>query len=184
MIKIPINKAYLQANRTAKGDECYTPFYAVTPLLEFIPEHKKIWCPFDEEWSAFYQIFSENGYSVIRSALKDGLDFFQYGPSEYDVIISNPPFSKKDAVLKRLYELEKSFAMLLPVSSLQAKGRFRLFRMGLELLVFDNRVQYHTNRFDITKGGCHFGSAYFCRNLLPEKLVFRELRKYERSLKI
>ena len=38
----------------------------------------------------------------------EGKNFFFYEPEEhYDVIISNPPFSQKDDVLKRLYELDK-----------------------------------------------------------------------------
>jgi len=182
---LPLNMAYLKSEKTAAGDEVYTPFYAVDPLLEFIPKDKKIWCPFDESWSAFYQTFAEKGYQVTKSAINDGQDFFEYLPPDgFDIIISNPPFSKKDKVLERLYALEKPFAMLLPVSTIQARGRFRLFRKGLELLIFDGRVDYHTrqNFTEFTKG-VHFGSAYFCRNFLPEKLVFRKLQKYQRPLK-
>lgn len=54
-----INKAYLTSNKTAKGDEVYTPYYAVEPLFEFLDKYKIIWCPFDEEWSAFYNLFKE-----------------------------------------------------------------------------------------------------------------------------
>lgn len=70
-----LNIGYLTSNRTASGDEVYTPFYAVEPLLEFIPKDKTIWCPFDEEWSAFYQLFAENEYRVIRSSITEGQDF-------------------------------------------------------------------------------------------------------------
>ena len=55
-----INIGYLTASRTSAGDEVYTPFYAVEPLKEFLPKDKKIWCPFDEEWSAFYQ------YGIVK----------------------------------------------------------------------------------------------------------------------
>lgn len=34
---MPENKGYLTADRSSNGDERYTPRYAVTPLLEFIP---------------------------------------------------------------------------------------------------------------------------------------------------
>jgi len=154
-------------------------------LLEFIPRDWRIWFPFDEDWSAFPRTFAENGYSVIRSSLKEGQNFFIYEPSDdYDVIISNPPYSKKDKVIARLYELGKPFAMLLPVTAIQGKARFKAFRHGLELLVFDGRIDYHTQgNFKESKSGIHFGSAYFCRGILPDKLTFREIRKYQRPLK-
>ena len=71
-----LNLAYLQSNVTIKGDECYTPYYAVDPLLEFLTDKNKIiWCPFDEEWSAFYQTFKQNGFKVIRSHINEGKNF-------------------------------------------------------------------------------------------------------------
>lgn len=60
-----LNVGYLTCDRTAKGDEVFTPFYAVQPLLEFMPDKSKtIWCPFDEEWSAFVQTFKRGGGGV------------------------------------------------------------------------------------------------------------------------
>ena len=64
---MPLNTGVLKSNTSADGDECYTPYYAVDPLLEFIPKDKIIWCPFDEEWSAFYQTLKLGGYQVVRS---------------------------------------------------------------------------------------------------------------------
>lgn len=178
-----LNKGWLTCDRTAAGDEVYTPWYAVEPLLEFIPKNKVIWCPFDEEWSAFYQTFKQNGFQVVRSSLSEGQDFFKYEPTKWDIMISNPPFSKKDDVLKRAYELEKPFALLLPCNSIQGKKRFQIFNNEIQMLVFDSRIDYHTNgnMQTYTKGN-HFGSAYFCRNFLPSKLELRELNKYEKAL--
>lgn len=177
------NNRYLSADRTKAGDEVYTPFYAVEPLLEFLPKDKKIWCPFDEEWSAFYQLLSENGYEVAISNLKEGKDFFKYEPDDWDILVSNPPFSMKDKVLKRAFELEKPFALLLPVTSIQGKARYKIFDNQIQMLGFDTRVDYHTrqNMQNYRKGN-HFGSAYFCRELLPSKLELRHLEKYERPL--
>lgn len=56
---MPINKGYLTSDRTSAGDEIYTPFYCVDPLLEFLKDKTKIiWCPFDKEWSAFNQVLT------------------------------------------------------------------------------------------------------------------------------
>lgn len=178
------NIGVLTANRNSEADECYTPFYAVEPLLEFVPKDKTIWCPFDEAWSAYYQTFVRGGYKVVRSSLIEDKDFFEYEPDEWDVLISNPPFSKKDEVLKRVYELGKPFALLLPANSIQGKKRFDIFQNDIQLLCFDSRVDFHTggNMKETTKG-TPFASAYFCRNFLPSKLEMRQLNKYDKPLK-
>lgn len=36
-----INIGYLTANKTSAGDEVYTPFYAVEPLMEFCRKTRK-----------------------------------------------------------------------------------------------------------------------------------------------
>lgn len=185
MNNIALNVGYLTSDRSVAGCECYTPYYAVEPLLEFIPKDKIIWCPFDEEWSAFYQTFKERGYNVIRSSLAQGQDFFKYKPQEHwDVLVSNPPFSRKDEVLERAYSFKKPFALLLPANSIQGKKRFKIFNNQIQMLCFDARIDFHINDdFERYTTGTAFGSAYFCRDLLPSKLELRELKKYERKLR-
>lgn len=133
---------------------------------------------------SFLSDIYEGGYKVVRSSLADGQDFFTYEPSKWDIMISNPPFSKKDAVLKRAFELGKPFALLLPCNSIQGKKRFEIFNNQIQMLCFDTRVDYHTNgnMKTYTKGN-HFGSAYFCRDFLPSKLELRRLVKYEEVLR-
>ena len=179
-----INKGFLTCDTTEKGDEVFTPFYAVDPIIKYIPLGSTIWLPFDESWSAFNQMLREKGFNVINSNLRGGQDFFKYQPENYDIIISNPPFSKKDEVIKRLYELNKPFAILLPMNSLQGKKRFKYFKKGIQILCFDSRVDYHTNKnYKTYTKGNHFGSAYFCKDFLPKDLIMEELIKYERPLK-
>jgi len=98
-------------------------------------------------------------------------------------MISNPPFSKKDDVLQRAFDLEKPFALLLPANGIQGKKRFKIFRNEIQMLCFDQRIDFHTNgdMENYTKG-TPFGSAYFCRNFLPTKLELRELHKYPKKL--
>lgn len=182
---IAINKAYLSAGRTSKSDNVFTPYYAVEPLLKYLPKDKIIWCPFDEDWSAYYNLLKENGFQVVRSSLVEGQDFFTYEPEKWDIIVSNPPFSLKDKILKRLYSFNKPFAILLPMNSLQGKERYKYFKNGVELLAFDGRIDYHTNfNYNTYTKGNHFASAYFCRNILPDKLIIEDMTKYERPLKI
>lgn len=177
------NIGYLTSDRTIEGDERYTPYYAVQPLLKYIPKGTTVWCPFDEDWSAFYQTFKSQGISVIRSSLREGQDFFKYEPDNYDLIISNPPFSKKDDVLARIYELGKPFALLLPLQTLQGKRRFNYMAQGLQILAFDARIGFHTQNSMLRHiKGNHFASVYFCKDFLPQDLILEELTEYEQPL--
>lgn len=176
-----LNIGYLSSNKT--DNELYTPFYAVDPIIKYLPKDKVIWCPFDEEWSAFYIRLKELGYKTIRSSLKDEQDFFKYEPSSWDIIISNPPFSIKDKVIDRLYSFNKPFAILLPLNSLQGKTRYKYFKQGIQLLSFDSRICYHNpNSMKIVIKGTPFASAYFCKDLLPRDLIVEKLVTYEREL--
>ena len=84
---------------TSEGNnnECYTPRYGVEPLLEFMQPYKEkvIWCPFDDENSEFVKLFKEKGFKVVYSHIRYGQDYFNYEPDEWDLIISNPPFTNK-----------------------------------------------------------------------------------------
>ena len=174
-------KGYLEAS---DNDEMYTPMYAVDNIIKYIPKDKKIWCPFDKEWSAFVQSFKRGGYSVVRSHIDDGQDFFEYEPDEYDVIVSNPPFSIKDKILERLYELNKPFAVLLPMNSLQGKARFKYFEQGIQMLAFDSRIGFHTSdTMQEPMSWSSFATAYFCRDVLPRDLIIEKLNKYDCPLK-
>lgn len=115
-----VNKGYLTAKTDKASDEYYTPDFAVRPILKYIPRNIIVWCPFDTEESQYVKLIRENGNEVIATHIDNEENFFFYEPKEhYDVIISNPPFSCKDAILRRLTELSKPYAMLLPLPTLQ-----------------------------------------------------------------
>lgn len=131
-----------------------------------------------------FRVLGGGGYDVTRSHIDDGQDFFEYEPDEYDVIVSNPPFSIKDKILERLYELNKPFAVLLPTNSLQGKKRYELFKRGIQLLCFDSRIGFHyPDSMDVPKSWNSFSSSYFCRDVLPRDLIIEKLNKYDCPLK-
>jgi len=165
-------------------DEYYTPYYAVDPLLKYIPQSvETIWCPFDKEWSAFVQTFKSKRYKVISTHIDNGYDFFTYEPPIYDVIISNPPFSQKDKIFKRLRELHKPFALLMPFNTLQNKALHKYFKFDIQLLGFDARIDFHDpDNMIKTKKGIPFPCAYFCKDFLPKDLILEHLEKYEKNI--
>lgn len=171
---MPLNKGYLTADKTTKGDETFTPAYAVLPLIKYLSKEYIIWCPFDNEESEYVKCFTDNGFKVIYSHIETGQDFLTYEPKEsYDIIIGNPPYSIKDKILKRLTELNKPYAMLLPLPTLQGQSRFEDLK-DCQALIFDKRIKFIQNG----KVGAApaFASIYICKNFLPKDLIFEELK--------
>jgi len=150
-------------------DEYYTPRILVEPILKYIKKDSIIWCPFDTEESEFVKCFKENGFKVIHSHIWNGKDFFEYEPEQYDVIISNPPFSLKLKVLDRLYKFNKPFAVILglPILNYQEVGNFFLDK-ELQLLIVDKKISFDGNT-------ASFNNSYFCYKMLPKDIVFTHL---------
>jgi hypothetical protein len=156
------------------NDEIYTPKNAITPLLKHIDKDKKIILPFDTEESNYYKVFKENGYDVTCQHLKDNKDFFFEFYEEYDIIISNPPFSIKDSILERLYLINKPFIMLLPITTLSSIKRVEMFKKyGIDLIVFDRRIGFILNGEQCKSNW--FASAYFTYKVLDKQLIFENL---------
>jgi len=158
-------------------DEIHTPQYAIVPILKFLKGSSKILCPFDGENSNYVKLLRENGHDVKFSNLETK-DFFNYTKAEveeYDYIISNPPYSIKDNVLAKLYELNRPFAMLMPITTLEGKRRGELFASyGVQVLVLNSRVNFLNQ-----KTNNYFNTSYFCYNVLPDNLMFIEVTKKE-----
>jgi hypothetical protein len=162
-------KNWLSKNKFDLKDELYTPPILVEPIINQLKKKKTIWCPFDTEDSEFVIQLKEAGHDVIYSHIIYGQDFFNYEPDEYDIIISNPPYSKKLQVLQRLYSLEKPFAILLglPILNYQVIGNFFLDKK-LQLLIVDKKVSFDGNTSS-------FNSSYFCKDFLDSDLMFYHL---------
>ena len=171
-----INKGYLTAKTDKASDEVYTPDYAVKPILKFLKPGSVIWCPFDTENSEYVKIFKEAGYKVIYSHIDNGQNFFEFEPKEdYDVIISNPPFSIKDDILRRLNELDKPYAILMPLPALQGQKRFKYLK-GSQALIFDKRINYFKDyKTKEIQKGISFASIYICKDFLPKDLIFEKI---------
>jgi hypothetical protein len=159
----------------SKNDELYTPAYAVRPLLKYIPKHYVIWECTDFGASKITKVFAENGYTVVSTHIHRGFDFLKDKQDfDFDIIITNPPFSMKDEFIKKCYEYGKPWVMLLPISALQAIGRTRIFHeKGIQYLGFNERI-------DFTGGGANWKpTAWFCWKVLPQDLMFYLLKKSE-----
>jgi len=150
------NKALLNSNKT---DDFQTPPSAVKPLLPYLDKSWWIWeCASGN--NNITKFLLERGYHVLATDIKQGQDFLDYYPdSHFDCIITNPPYSLKDAFLKRCYLLGKPFALLLPLTTLEGKRQRWLEEYGIEIILLDKRVNFETPSGN--GSGSWFATAWF-----------------------
>ena len=157
---------------SGKNDECFTPRYAIEPIIKYIPRDKTIWCPFDTADSEFVKMLTEKGYNVTYSHISQGQDFYTYEPDKWDIIISNPPFTNKRKIFERALSFNKPFALLMTNTWLNDSAPKQLFKdKDLQLLMFEQRIEFN-NMKKIT-----FSSSYYCWNLLPKQIIMEKLDK-------
>lgn len=161
-----------------KNDEYYTPAYAVYPIMERLTTGSTVWCPFDTSDSEYVKVFQKNGFHVVYGHISTGQDFFATTIPDCDYIISNPPYSLKGEVFKRLYEIGKPFAMLINFQGIfDHKDRFVMFSTNrVEMLWLSPRVNYIKE--DSSKpSGVPFQSGYLCSGILDKQLEFAYIDK-------
>lgn len=158
-----------------RNDECYTPEYGVTPILEYIPPGAIVWCPFDTQESNFVKLISATN-AVEASHITNGLDFYRYEPNRWDIMISNPPFSNKRQVFERALSFGKPIALLMSNTWLNDKfSKWVFFESGrrMQLLMFDKRIEFLNQ--GIQQNKITFSSSYYCSDFLPQDIVLKQL---------
>lgn len=155
-------------------DEYKTPKLLITMIfpyldkwrVEFITEHKRepiFWLPFDTSDSNYYKLFTNKGYKVVRSHLNDGKDFFSWQPNQFDLIVSNPPFSTKDKIFTRcIYELKRPFVLLMNMMAINYQnigGIFSAVNPKIQFIIPDKKVSFDGN----TSSFC---SGYVCYDFI------------------
>jgi len=152
-------------------DDLYTPPEAIYPLIPYLGRKKVIWecCNGTGNIS---KILTEK-HAMITTDINRGYDFFVYTPNiNYDIIVTNPPYSEKDKFIERCFELGKPWAMLLPLDALSGIKRGSMYRKygSVEALILDKRIDF------TGKKAPWFNSVWLCHKLLPEKLIFAEVK--------
>ena len=161
---------WLSTGKFEKKDEYYTPPILACAIVPYVKRDWRVWCPFDTSKSEFVKCLREAGISVVHSHIWEGKDFFTYLPEGgFDAVVSNPPFTRKLDVFKRLYELGKPFAMVmgLPILNYQEVGEFFLDK-ELQLLIVDKKVSFDGKT-------ASFNNSFFCHKMLPRDLMFAHL---------
>ena len=146
-----------------KNDDYMTPKAVWELVAPYLPKDQII-------WEAFYgdgrsgQFLRELGFNVIH----EDLDFFQHNLG--DIVVSNPPYSKKMRNLHRLKELGKPFVLVLPASVLGTKTLQTLFP-DIQLIIPRGRVSFIRDGHQTES--VWFASFFYCWKMnLPRDLLF------------
>lgn len=160
------------------GDEQYTPRYGVEVLLPHIQhlKNKIIWCPFDKEDSEFVNVLSLNGFNVVYSHLDFNQDFFSYEPPRWDVIISNPPYKNKRMFWERCLNLNKPFALLLPLNILSdSMINNTMKERKLQLLIPSRRMKFFNKITGEIGNQPTFKASYFGVDIFTEQIILTDM---------
>ena len=166
-----MKQAMINYMQQEKNDELYTPKEAILPILKYLDKDKIYWECTDFGESNITKVLKENGFKVKHTD-KNEIDFLKDSPDfEFDVIITNPPYSLKNEFLKKCYEYNKPFVLLLPLTALEGKERGKLYReQGIEVIVLDKRINFMKEKKNVW-----FNTSWFCRGICSKPLNFEKV---------
>ena len=168
--------AGFQTKTFIKHDDYMTPKYAWENIKHLIPNDKIIWEAFygDGQSGTF---LTELGFNTIH----EEIDFFNNDTlPNYDIIVSNPPFSQSKAIMNRLAVLDKPFILILPsskINTLYFRENFK--NKGLQIIIPRKRIHF-TKLIDGKipdnwKNACYFDCFYYCYKMnLENDIVWLE----------
>ena len=156
-----------------KHDDYMTPKHAWEDIKHLIPKVKI--------WEAFYgdgksgEYLTELGYDTIH----EERDFFTEPPDEWDMIVSNPPFSHSKEVMKKLLEYDKPFIIIMPSSKINT-SYFREWKdKGLQIIIPRKRIHFvkfvNGEAVEGWKKACNFDCFYYCYKInLARDIIWLE----------
>lgn len=176
-----MNTLYEQ-DKLINKDHVATPRWVVEDIYNLIniKQFKNIWFPFNNYDSQFKLKAEELNLKYKATHIFDDLgnDFFKTEPPiDCDLLISNPPFSQQNEIIKRTFELVeqkkiKSFCLLLPLSTLETPARAEMWEEyidKLSILIFKKRIKFLGCTTGFNKGCC-----WVCYNIeaLNKKIIW------------
>lgn len=158
--------------KSGSSDIFQTSFDATDLIARYLPKDATIWeCAAGE--GLIVQRLEHHGHTVIGTDVLSGFDFLSplMPPPDFDIIVTNPPYSVKDAWLQRCFDLGKPFALLMPITAMGEQKRVKMYKKhGIQVLLPKGRTEFITPSGKV--GGSWFYAAWFCSQLLPEKICF------------
>jgi hypothetical protein len=151
-------KAYIK-----KDDAYETPSSVLVDLLPYLPDgivYDPFFCKgtIIEEWK-----------KLDRICINEDKDAFHRDTPDFDVLVSNIPFSMKEKCVKLALSLNKPFALLVPIDSICSKWISKYFD-ELSFIVPTGRYNFIKN--GLLSNHCWFDCCWICSGLdVKEKIT-------------
>jgi len=158
-----------------KYDDFFTKEETFKQISKYIPTDKKIYMPFYSPYSKCNELLKKY---IDNEIIYEDKDFFSYKITD-GIICDNPPFSIKQKILKKLYEDDTPFMLILPISSICYKY-FRIFnKSNIQIIILNGRPKYtkcnRDGELDNGKSSPTFDSCVFCYKInLKHDIIFAE----------
>ena len=154
-----------------KNDRYGTSKYIYGMLRDFVDYKKIIYNPFYLDGKAKTYL-NELGYNNV---IHNNEDFFEnYNKYDYDLIITNPPYSIKKKIFKKLYEINKPFIVIVPIATITKlfiKDIFKSDVERIEMIIPNRRMQFEKNGNQLKR--CYFDCVFLCYKLnLKSNIVY------------
>lgn len=154
-----------------KNNDYATSKYIFQMLTSFVDKSDIIYEPFYLNGSSKTYL-NELGYNKV---IHYNENFFEnYNNYEYDIIISNPPFSIKKKVFQKLYDIDKKFIMIVPVSTITKLFIKEIFKNDIDkiqIIIPNRRLQFEKDG-NVNKR-CWFDCVFLCYKLnLNSSIVY------------
>ena len=149
-----------------KDDDYETPKYILEMLLPYIKDFKKIYDP-------FYCAGRVKQYweELDKICYNEKLDAFNRTPPEdFDITISNIPFSIKEKSMKLFFDLGKPFIILMPIHAMGSVWIIKYFDK-LQFIIPHKRLHFSKNG-ELGKGSW-FDTCFYCYGLNLNKDIIK-----------
>lgn len=144
------------------SDEWYTDAETAALAISLLnpPPQSSIMLPFDSERSQFKIQLEENGHTLTY-----GVTDWLESEYQYDYLITNPPFSMKDAVIEKVLKDGRKSTLILPLDAIGGVKRHGLFKeYGYPHVYIPTRRIAYFDEQRVKRNGASFHSVIMTFN--------------------
>ena len=148
------------------SDNYITPIKNWRLIYHLLDKEKVYYDPFFCDGSIGEEL-KKDGFKIIHQ----NQDFFNCELPEFDIILTNPPFSIKEKVFDKFIEINKPFIVIAPSTMLSLKYFQKHFRNKIQLIIPPKRLTFL--HLDLKKRNKNYtppyASFFFCYKMELKK---------------